>query len=362
MTTPSPLQAPIELDPPVAAAPRRPAAAFFIGGTLLQDLFNAAAITALSEALGFVAEPRLDSVDAVSLKALPLREIEVVIGGWEMPRFDRALLDQMPALKIIFYAAGSIGPWSTSELLARRIRIVTASAANAVPVAEYASAMIRLCLKRVLPIAREMHRLRAFPGPEIRASGAGGYKSTVGLLSLGLIGRQTVHSLRHADLNLLAYDPHVSTGQAKALGVTLCSLETLFERSDVVSIHTPWLPETAGLVTGALIRTMKHNASLINTSRGPIIREQELIEALRARPDLQAVLDVTDPEPPEAGCGLFDLPNVLLTPHIAGSIGAECARMGNLIVSEVRRYVSGQPLEHELQYDSIQTTAHATRL
>jgi hypothetical protein len=88
--------------------------------------------------------------------------------------------------------------------------------------------------------------------------------------------------------------------------------------------------------------------NLINTSRGAVVREAELVEVLGERPDLWAVLDVTHPEPPEPDSRLYDLPNVVLTPHIAGSLGSECRRMGRLVVEELRRYVAGESLEHEI--------------
>ena len=102
------------------------------------------------------------------------------------------------------------------------------------------------------------------------------------------------------------------------------------------------------MLRGSHLASMKRNATLINTSRGAVVREAEMVEVLGERPDLWAVLDVTHPEPPEPGSSLFELPNVVLTPHIAGSLGSECRRMGRLVVDELRRYVAGEPQEHEI--------------
>ena len=93
---------------------------------------------------------------------------------------------------------------------------------------------------------------------------------------------------------------------------------------------------------------MKPNATLINTARGAIIKESEMIEVLRKRRDLTAVLDVTDPEPPAADCQLLALPNVVVTPHIAGSMGTEINRLGRYIVDELHRYIAGQPLKWQI--------------
>jgi phosphoglycerate dehydrogenase-like enzyme len=111
----------------------------------------------------------------------------------------------------------------------------------------------------------------------------------------------------------------------------------------VVSLHTPWLPETEGLVNAALLRSMIPGSTLINTARGAIINESDLITVLGERADMQVILDVTHPEPPANGSPLYQLPNVLMTPHIAGSIDRECARMGMTMIDECARILSGEP-------------------
>ena len=163
-----------------------------------------------------------------------------------------------------------------------------------------------------------------------------------------MVGRLVRERLRPFDLRVVAYDPYVTPEEARVLGVDLMPLEDLFASSEVVSLHTPWLPETEGMIRGSHLASMKRNAILINTSRGAVVREAEMVEGVKQRPDLWAVLDVTHPEPPEPGSRLYDLSNVVLTPHIAGSLGSECRRMGRLVVDELRRYVAGEPLKHEI--------------
>ena len=99
------------------------------------------------------------------------------------------------------------------------------------------------------------------------------------------------------------------------------------------------------MITGAHFRSMKEGATFINTSRGAVVREEEMIQALQQRPDLFAVLDVTYPEPPPADSPLFTLPNVIVTPHIAGSVGTECQRQGRYMVEELMRYLRGDDLK-----------------
>jgi phosphoglycerate dehydrogenase-like enzyme len=258
---------------------------------------------------------------------------------------DGGFLAAAPNLRVVLYGAGSIRRVATPAFWERGLRITSAYAANAVPVSEYALAAILFSLKRGWHFAFSAQREKALPR---QGQVPGAYGSTVGLVSLGMVGRLVRERLRPFDLRVVAYDPFVTPEEAHVLGVDLMSLEDLFASSDVVSLHVPLLPETEGMILGSHLASMKRNATLINTSRGAVVREAEMVEVLGERPDLWAVLDVTHPEPPEPDSRLFDLPNVVLTPHIAGSLGNECRRMGRLVVDELRRYVAGEPLKHEI--------------
>jgi phosphoglycerate dehydrogenase-like enzyme len=270
-----------------------------------------------------------------------LKDIDVVFSGWGMPVMDEEFLKAAPKLKAVFYGAGSIRYFVTEAIWNRNIVITSAYAANAIPVAEYTLSQILFCLKRGWYYAREIRRLGSYIDHE---NVPGAYKSTVGIISLGMIGRYVCKLLKNFDVQIIAYDPYISKEDALELGVQLCSLEDVFKRSDVVSLHTPWLKETEGMITGKHFESMKVNAAFINTSRGAVVREQEMIEVLKARTDLQAVLDVTYPEPPEEGSLLYSLPNIVLTPHIAGSMYNECRRMGSYMVEELKRYLKNEPL------------------
>ncbi len=274
-----------------------------------------------------------------------LQRAQIVFGGWGSPLFDAALLAHAPRLEAVFYGAGSIRGVVGDAFWERDLVITSSYAANGVPVAEYTEAMVVLALKQAL---RQMLRARtdcAWHREEAAMQGT--YGSTVGLVSLGMIGRLVAERLRRHDLRVLAYDPLLSQAQADAAGlnVRMTSLEALFEQSDVVSLHVPKLPTTLGLITQTLMSSMKPHATLINTARGAVLDEPGLCRVLERRPDLFAVLDVTDPEPPAADSPLYRLPNVVLTPHVAGSMGAECRRMGQLAVDECRRFLEGRPLQ-----------------
>lgn len=271
-----------------------------------------------------------------------LAQMDILLSGWGGPKLDREFLELSPRLQAVFYGAGAVGHMLTEAFLERQIALTSANTVNAIPVAEFSLAHILLGLKRSWQQALETKRRRAFFLPQLPVAGA--YHSTVGLVSLSTIGRAVLQRLEPFDVQVIAYDPTLDEHEALGLGAEKVSLETLFATSDVVSLHAPLIPETEGMITGSLLASMKEGATFINTARGAIVRENEMIEVLRIRPDLTAVLDVTDPEPPLPTCALFDLPNAIVTPHIAGSLDGECARLGRWMADEVRRYVAGEPL------------------
>src|SRR5258706_6322957 len=215
-------------------------------------------------------------------------EAEVILASWGCPVMDAGFLDKAPRLRLVLYAAGSVRAFVTDALWDRGIRVSGAHVLNAISVAEYSLAVILFSLKHGWQNVRDPLGSRSgIPGT---------FGATVGLVSLGAVGRLVRKMLRPHQLKVLAYDPFVTAEEARRLDVHAVDLDQLFRVSDVVSLHAPLLPDTRGMVTGAHIESMRPGATLINTARGAIVREAELAPVLEHRPDLQAVLDVTDPE------------------------------------------------------------------
>jgi len=274
-----------------------------------------------------------------------LAETRVIFSTWGMPCLTPEQLALMPNLQAVFYAAGTVKGFA-EPLFDRNVTVVSAWAANAVPVAEYTLSQILFGLKLGWQHRRQFQKN---PGPQgwKQLPIPGVYGATVGLVSLGMIGRKVCQLLQPFQIRKLAYDPFVRDETLRELGtVRADSLEEVFSTGDIVTIHTPWLKETEGIVTGKLLSLMKPNATFINTSRGALVREDELIEVLTARPDLTAVLDVTWPEPPAERSLIYSLPNIVLTPHIAGSMGDEVLRMADLMIEEFLLWAEGQPLRY----------------
>jgi phosphoglycerate dehydrogenase-like enzyme len=278
-----------------------------------------------------------------------IADAEVILASWGCPVMDGGFLDSAPQLRLVLYAAGSVRAFVTDDLWQRGVRVSSAYALNAVSVAEYSLAAILFSLKHGWRLMREPSgSLSQIPGA---------YGATVGLVSLGAVGRLVRKRLREHQVRVVAYDPTLGADEARRLGVRAVDLAELFRVSDVVSLHSPLLPETRGMVTGAHIESMRLGATLINTARGALVHEDELVSVLERRTDLQAVLDVTDPEPPLAGSAVTRLPNVVLTPHIAGAIGPERRRLGIGMVQELRRYVRDEPLQWELTRERVEHMA-----
>ncbi|WP_233712148.1 hydroxyacid dehydrogenase [Kribbella turkmenica] len=276
--------------------------------------------------------------------AAALPDVDVLLTGWGCPRIGPEVLDAAPKLQAILHAAGSVKAIVAPEAFDRGIQVSSAAHANALPVAEFTVAAVVLAGKRAFRLAAQYRTERTKADPH---GMPGSYGSTVGLLGASRIGRMVAERLRGFDLHVLISDPYLTSAEAAELGAELVGNDELFSRSDIVSVHAPLLPETVGLVNARLLGLLRDGSVLINTARGKIIDAVALErECVSGRID--AVLDVTDPEPLPADSPLLDLPNVFVTPHVAGAVGNEIARLGELAVGELERLTTGQPLRHAI--------------
>lgn len=290
----------------------------------------------------------LDSVVVTELDdqaRASLATAEVLLTGWGAPHLDAELMASMPRLRAIFHAGGSVRALVDPELLVDRgIVASNAGEANAVPVAEYTLAMILLAGKQSWASERLYRERRAFIDREQAFADSGNFERVVGIVGASRIGRKVLELLRHTDVHVLLYDPYLSTREAAELGAELVSLPELAKRSAVVSIHAPVTPETVGMIDASFIDAMPTGATFINTARGAVVDQEALVSRLRSG-EISAVLDVTSPDPLPTDHPLWNLPNVVLTPHIAGAMGNELTRLGYQVVDEVERFLTGRPLQ-----------------
>jgi phosphoglycerate dehydrogenase-like enzyme len=284
------------------------------------------------------------TLDSILAKPEPLSTVETLFTGWGMGPCDADFLRLAPRLKLVIHAAGSVRGIAREAMWDRGVRITTANDALAISVAEFVVAQVIFALKGVVGNAHTVRSKRVFT----RVPAPGVYGSTVGLISLGTVARHLISLLRPFGLSIVAYDPFCTPEQARSLGVRLCSLDEVFEVSDVVSLHTPWLPETERMIRASHFEKMKPWTTFINTARGAVVDEKDLVDVFTKRSDLFAFIDVTYPEPPVPDSPLYTMPNVLLTPHIAGCLDADCRRLGKMAADEYERYLRGEHLLGEV--------------
>lgn len=299
----------------------------------------------LEEHLIFVSEPI--TKEELSHNLDLLTEVDFIFTSWGAPSFSEEVLKHAPKLKVVFHGAGSIKKIVTEAFWVQNIRITTAAQANAIPVAEFTLACTIMGLKNALNMRNKILTTKEYPKPGTRDI-KGNFQARIGLIALGTISRYLLKLYKNFDYKIMAYDPFVNEVEASKLGVELVSLETIFKDSDVVSLHTPLLEETKGLIGREHFELMKENSVFINTARGALIKEEEMLEFLEKRQDVTAYLDVVYPEPPANDSKLYRLKNVYLTPHIAGSEGGEISRLGYFMYDELIRYIEEEKLEYEV--------------
>lgn len=285
------------------------------------------------------------------------RDTEYVFSTWAMPEFNEAQIKEIfPSLKCIFYAAGTV-QYFARPFLDCGVKVFSAWAANAVPVAEYTLAQIILANKGFFSLARYQSSGETKKAEEEKQKYMGNFGESVGIIGVGMIGSLVCEMLKNYNLKVLAFDPFLSEEKAKELGIQLCSLDDIFKRCSVVSNHLANNKQTQGMLKKEHFSSMCPYSTFINTGRGAQVVEEDLAEVLSKREDITAVLDVTYPEPPEKGHLFYSLPNCILTPHIAGSSGNEVYRMAEFMLDEVESYLSGKTCKYEVTLKMLETMA-----
>lgn len=285
------------------------------------------------------------------------QNVEFIFSTWGMPSFtNKEIADCFPQLKCIFYAAGTV-KFFARNFLEAGVKVFSAWAANAIPVAETAMSLILLANKGFFQTSRVYKKQSYIQAREILAKCAGNFDTNVGLIGVGMIGTEVAELLNKHRLNLFAYDPFLSHKKAQELNITKCDLPTLFKSCITISNHLADNEQTRGLLNENLFSLMPSYATFINTGRGAQVIESDLINVLKKRPDLTAVLDVTCAEPLPDNNPFYKLENCILTPHIAGSQNKEVCRMADYMVQEYMNYIHGNETRYEVTLDSLKTMA-----
>ncbi|TMS52312.1 D-2-hydroxyacid dehydrogenase family protein [Mycobacterium sp. DBP42] len=263
---------------------------------------------------------------------------EVVVAMRERTPIDATLLSQLPALKLLV----TTGPFNAAIDIAaaHRLGITVSGTGGAVtPTVEHTWALI-LGLQRHL--VTEDQRIRN--GQWQSTIGSDLHGATLGLVGVGRIGSRVAAIGKVFGMNVIAWSPNLTDERAGKAGVVRVERETLFADADVVSLHMVLADSTRGLIGAVELAAMKPSAILVNTSRGGLINEEALVDALRGKQIRGAALDVYQHEPLPPGHPLGTLPNTLLTPHLGYVTEGVMTIFYRDIVEDIAAYCAGSPL------------------
>lgn len=321
------------------------------GPTQQRRLFSTRALDQLDELGQLIRNPD-DHADLDKLSELAA-EAEVLITSWGSPRLELPLLTRLSHLELVLHAAGSIKPIMSGAAWDRGIRVSGSSGPLGVGVAETALGMTIASLKNLWRLGSS---ISARGWSEQRAGVRELYDVTVGVVGAGRAGSHYIRLLQPFDVRILLADPEVSAEEAARLGAAKVTLDELIASADVVSLHAPSLPQTRHLLNRDRLRAMRDDAILINTARGSLVDEAALVTELESG-RLFACLDVTDPEPPAVDNRLRELPNCVLTGHVAGSVSNGLRRIGDHVVRELQRYGAGESMAGEVRRSDLDRLA-----
>lgn len=290
-----------------------------------------------------------------------LARAEVLLTHWGCPTIDAEVLARAPELAMVAHTAGTVKGEGlaimTRDVLERGVRVTTCAVANAVPVAEYTLAAILWAGKDVLGARARLRGEQLPAGRPDRSLTMGNWGKRIGVVGASLVGRALIDLLAPFELDVAVYDPFLSAREATALGVEkVDDLVALARVSDVLSVHAPDVPTTRGMISAAVLAALPDGATFINTARAPLV-DQDALLAEVASGRIDAVLDVTDPEPLPADHPLLGLSNVVVTPHVAGSAGTELARLSECAIAEIERYAAGELAAHPVTLEAWDRTA-----
>ena len=284
-------------------------------------------------------------------------DVDYIFSTWGMPQLSEEEIKAiLPSLKCLFYSAGTVQPFAR-PFLNSGVKVFSAWAANAVPVAEYTVAQIVLANKGFYKNAKMSCKEDFDTLRKTLDNYGGNYNAKIGIIGAGMIGKLVIKMLKNYKFDILVFDPFLPDPVALELGVKKVSLEELFSNCNVTSNHLANNAQTKGMLNYSHFSSMPPYSTFLNTGRGAQVVEADLVKALEERHDLFAVLDVTDPEPCENDHKFYSLPNCILTPHIAGSAGNEVHRMAEYMLNEFEAFTENNPCKYEVTAKMLETMA-----
>jgi D-3-phosphoglycerate dehydrogenase len=253
-------------------------------------------------------------------------------------KVDEEAIAAAPNLKVIARAGVGLDNVDIKSATTAGVMVVNAPTSNIISAAELTVGHI-ISLSRFIPAAHAS--LAAGTWKRSKYTGVELYEKTVGIIGLGRIGALITARLQAFGMNVVAYDPYVTSARAQQLGVTLLSLDELLAQSDFITIHMPKTPETTGMISTEQFALMKPTAFIVNVARGGLIDEDALYAALKSQRIAGAGLDVFVNEPP-LDSPLLSLENIILTPHLGAATDEAQEKAGVAVAKSVRLALGGE--------------------
>lgn len=300
-----------------------------------------------------------EKLDIESVKD-KIADCDVYVTTWGSPRLDEEILKYAPNIKLLCHLCGTVVPVVSDEQWERGIRVITGNEYFAESVAEGTIAYMLTALREIPRYAHQLKSLRQWKSNDGNDYTNGLLGKTVGIVSYGTIAKHLVRMLQVFRVKIKVYDiVDIPAEDKQKYGIEQVSLEELFLTSDIVSVHTPYNPNTYHLINEKHFSLIKDGGLFINTSRGPVIDQIALTNELK-KGRFTALLDVYDPEPPELNDPLFDLPNVIMIPHMAGpTVNLRQVITHDLLLESKNFIDNGGELPHEILREKAEQMSRA---
>ena len=302
---------------------------------------------ALAEELGTVCWNETDQQLTPAQIAERIGDCDTYITGWGSPRLDEEILNAAPNIKLLVHLCGTVVPFVSDAMWDRGIRVLSGNRFFAESVAEGTLAYMLAALRDIPYYSTRLHDQRKWRSSTFFNRGLPGKK--IGIISYGAIARHLVRILSVFRVKIYVYDiaPLPSEDVAK-YSLQQASMEQIFSECDIISVHTPLFDATHHLIGQPLLSLIRPDALFINTSRGAVI-DQAALERELADGRFRAVLDVYEKEPPAPDCPLYDLPNVMMMPHMGGPTVDLRAFITETLLREADAYLrEGAPTPSEI--------------
>lgn len=304
----------------------------------IRDYFFPSDVVKKLESIGKVEWNESEGPTSIDEIRKRICDIDVCITGWGTVRYDRDILENAEKLKVIAHTGGSVAGLVSDFLYEKGIHVISGNVLYAESVAEGVIAYIQSSLRKIPYFQNELQNGHWIDPGDYYNEGL--LDQNIGLVGFGAVARFLVKMLLPFHVKIKAYDPFVRDEAFNEYGVERASLEEIFSKSKIISLHVAQTPDTYHLIGKELLQMIPDDGLLVNTARSSIINTDDLIAELQKN-RFKAVLDVFDVEPLPADSKLLGMPNAILMPHMGGPTIDRWKRVSFALIDDIQRILEG---------------------